>query len=484
MKKITMILIAFVLVTFTQCKPEPEGNNNGSNNDDNINKVKISCTIPINKGNRSDFTGLFEDGVINWSDGRECVYLAIPGDDPKIVELEAYCDGYKPEIEFIAYADENLLTAGESYDLWYFGHSQQLDSAYVSLVNGNKIEGSIAKQTGRLEDLGYSHIASTSVTAVIENGEVKLPLIGTLKNRMAIALLDLENLTTGLFGSAVNTDYTLEYNAETGRYEFNVIEDENASIEAEPAEGISYIAFLPNDNNKVELRCRKNIGCEYVFYNGINENKVYHRTEQNGGITSLKWQNAHVIYEYIDGHECVDLGLPSGLKWATYNVGANSPEEYGDYYAWGETTTKERYDPDNCQTYDLSISKLQSKGYIDETGNLTSPHDAATANWGGNWRMPTYDEIKELKDNCTLTKTTENGVNGYKVTGTNANSIFLPSAGYRYGSKLEYAGSIGVYFSSTPKGTYDAHYLGVIDIGGTVYYNDRPRGQSIRPVTE
>ena len=318
MKKLTLFLIAFVMA-FTSCKPEPEGNENNGSNSGEANKVKVSCSIPINKGTRSDFTGLFEDGVINWSDGRECVYLAIPGDEPKVVELEGYCDGYKPEIEFIAYVDEHLLTAGESYDIWYFGHSQQLDSAYVSLVDGNKIEGSIAKQTGRLEDLGYSHIASTSVKAVMENGEVKLPLVGTLKNRMAIALLDLENLTTGLFGSAVNTDYTLEYNAETGRYEFNVIEDENASIETEPAEGISYIAFLPNDNNKVELKCRKYCDIKYVFYNGIKENKIYHRLDENENMTYLEWK---AMSPNVNGCEYVDLGLPSGLKWAKYNQGS------------------------------------------------------------------------------------------------------------------------------------------------------------------
>ena len=458
-----MILIAFVLVTFTQCKPEPEGNNNGSNNDDNINKVKISCTIPINKGNRSDFTGLFEDGVINWSDGRECVYLAIPGDDPKIVELEAYCDGYKPEIEFIAYADENLLTAGESYDLWYFGHSQQLDSAYVSLVNGNKIEGSIAKQTGRLEDLGYSHIASTSVKAVIENGEVKLPLIGTLKNRMAIALLDLE-VVTELYGSAVNTNYTLEYNAEIGKFEFNIIEDENASIETVPAEGISYIAFLPNENNKVELKY-KEYGhmTNYVFYNGIKENKIYYRLDKNENMTYIAWNGNAYSYQYVD------LGLPSGLKWATCNVGASFPHEIGDKYAWGEITTKDGYWESNSETYGISISVLKSKGYIDEASNLTLSHDAASVNWGGNWRMPTYDEMKELKNNCIWEKINSASFSGYKATGPNGNSIFFRDVDI---------------WSSTPYNNSYQAYVIRFSVSTTMDYLSRDSGKSIRPVIE
>ena len=155
MKKLTLLLMAFVMA-FTSCKPEPDGNDNSGNNGGEANKVKVSCTIPINKGTRSDFTGLFEDGIINWSDGRECVYLAIPGDEPKVVELEGYCDGYKPEIEFIAYVDENLLTAGESYDIWYFGHSQQLDEPYVSCYGKRRSEIAISRNFEKQN--GYSVI--------------------------------------------------------------------------------------------------------------------------------------------------------------------------------------------------------------------------------------------------------------------------------------------------------------------------------------
>lgn len=457
MKKITMILMAFVMMTFTQCKPEPDN----TNTDTNTNKVRISCKIPINKGDRSDFTDLFEDGVINWSDGRECVYLAIPGDEPKVVELEGYCDGYKPEIEFIAYVDEHLLTAGESYDIWYFGHSQQLDSAYVSLVDGNKIEGSIAKQTGRLEDLGYSHIASTSVTAVIEDGEVKLPLVGTLKNRMAIALLDLENLTTGLFGSAVNTDYTLEYNAETGRYEFNVIEDENASIEAEPAEGISYIAFLPNDNNKVILECDKyGHHYKYVFYNSIKENKIYYRLDTNENMSSLTWDGTGCDYQYVD------LGLPSGLKWATCNVGASFPYEGGSRFAWGETETKDQYTQQNSLTYNKTMSDI--------SGNVE--YDAARANWESLWRIPTKDEMQELLNNCILETTYFNGVYGYKVVSKiNANSIFLPIVG---------GGNYMNYWSSTPSNRYTASVLSIGTGFCRIETESRYYGLCIRPVTD
>ena len=136
-----------------------------------------------------------------------------------------------------------------------------------------------------------------------------------------------------------------------------------------------------------------------------------------------------------NGHEWVDLGL--SVKWATCNVGASSPEDYGDYFAWGETETKETYESYNSLIRGFSISDLESQGYIDSEGNLTPLHDAATANWGGNWRMPTKEEIEELEEECSWKWTTLNGIKGYKITGLNDNCIFLPAQGdpsYYYGN--------------------------------------------------
>ena len=185
-----------------------------------------------------------------------------------------------------------------------------------------------------------------------------------------------------------------------------------------------------------------------------------------------------------NGYGYVDLGL--SVKWATYNVGATSPEEYGDYFAWGETTTKETYDYDNCPTYGLSTSELQSQGYIDGEGNLTSQYDAATANWGGTWRMPTYAELNELNTQCTWEWINTNDFKGYKVTGPNGNSIFLPAAGYRDGSSLYNAGSIGCYWSSAPyeSGSYYAYYLSFGSGSHGMRSDFRGSGRSVRPVLE
>ncbi|MBR6774562.1 MAG: hypothetical protein IKM23_02460 [Bacteroidales bacterium] len=190
----------------------------------------------------------------------------------------------------------------------------------------------------------------------------------------------------------------------------------------------------------------------------------------------------------IDGHEYVDLGLPSGLKWATCNVGAIKPEDYGDYFAWGETETKSEYTQDNSITYNLSMSELQSQGYIDGEGNLTPSHDAATAKWDGSWRMPTKDEIQELIDECSWKWTQINGVDGTKIIGPNGRCIFLPAAGYREGSSLIHADYDGCYWSSTPKDylyNYHAYYLYFYDGDYHVHdYLTRCYGHTVRPVTE
>ena len=181
-------------------------------------------------------------------------------------------------------------------------------------------------------------------------------------------------------------------------------------------------------------------------------------------------------------YESVDLGL--SVKWASCNVGADSPEECGDYFAWGETEPKTTYVYSNSVTYGLSVSGLRSRGIIGADGNLKSAYDAATANWGGKWRMPTLAEVKELVNDCTWRWTTRNGVYGREVTGSNGNSIFLPAAGYRRYASLNSVGSDGDYWSSTPyDGYYNAYYLELYSEDGWYYY-DRGFGFPVRPVTE
>lgn len=192
-------------------------------------------------------------------------------------------------------------------------------------------------------------------------------------------------------------------------------------------------------------------------------------------------------------HEYVDLGL--SVKWATCNVGATKPEEYGDYFAWGETQPKSNYDWSTykwCNGNNTTLTKYNtssSYGTVDNKTTLEAADDAARANWGGSWRMPTDAELTELREQCTWTWTTQNGVEGYKVVSkTNGNSIFLPARHVDIGDCLDCIDVLGNYWSSSlymgsPNCAYELYF----DPRGGVMLdpvNLRYYGQSVRPVCQ
>ena len=198
-----------------------------------------------------------------------------------------------------------------------------------------------------------------------------------------------------------------------------------------------------------------------------------------------------------DAHEYVDLGLPSGTLWATCNIGAEKPSDYGDYFAWGETigynggkTTYNWSSYKLCKGSNSTMKKYctsSSYGTVDNKTELEPADDAATVNWGSNWQMPSFDQLKELINSSytTTTWTTMNGVYGRKITSkSNLKSIFLPAAGYRDDTSLSSAGSYGYYWSrslSTSNSTYGCYlffYSSNISTGN--YY--RYYGRSVRPV--
>lgn len=180
----------------------------------------------------------------------------------------------------------------------------------------------------------------------------------------------------------------------------------------------------------------------------------------------------------INGYEYVDLGL--SVKWAACNLGADSPEDYGNYYAWGETETKSSYTTANSVTYGVSMSDI--------SGNAT--YDAATANWGSSWRLPTNTEKRELVNKCTWEWTTQNGVNGYLITGPNEHTIFLPAAGNKTNSSSLAYGSAGRYWTSTPSSsTTDNTYAYGFNFGSSLLPTDydnlfRNYGLTIRAVSD
>jgi hypothetical protein len=180
------------------------------------------------------------------------------------------------------------------------------------------------------------------------------------------------------------------------------------------------------------------------------------------------------------GWEVVDLGLPSGTLWSNVNVGSAWPEDYGKYYAWGEVSEKDTYTRDNYQYYDNgSYMTIGSNGNIASTN-----YDVAYLTMGNAWRMPTVDELRELNNNCTWTWVLVNGIKGYRVTGPNGNSIFLPATGFRIDDELLCPG-LGIYWSGSlhtdfPERGWSFHFEGEnCHVCGTY---ERNRGQVVRAV--
>ena len=211
------------------------------------------------------------------------------------------------------------------------------------------------------------------------------------------------------------------------------------------------------------------------------------------------------------GLQAIDLGL--SVKWANCNVGAKSMEEFGDLYAWGETSTKSSYDKTNYQYYHKGYKDKDGitidSAYYDRIGNETSidygnkqyssydisktEYDVAYVKWGGKWRMPTYKELKELKDSCTWKWASVNDIYGYKVTSKNGNYIFLPAAGAGLKDGRDYMNKDGNYTSSTLvdqqhlSGNSDSKEWGFFGIDfskNEIYYGTHGRcwGYSVRPV--
>ena len=190
-----------------------------------------------------------------------------------------------------------------------------------------------------------------------------------------------------------------------------------------------------------------------------------------------------------------------GPYWAETNIGAEKPEDYGYYFWWGDTVGYKRmngtwvasdgslrfaFDMENTPTLGKSIDELKRDGWITKDGVLAPEHDAAHVHWGGDWRMPTDLELKDLLEKCDWIWTTKNGVNGYVVRGKGnyaSASIFLPCAGLCVGTSLDYAGSLGYYWSSVPTSyDYPSWSLFFFSSNHDTLYYDRYFGFSVRPV--
>lgn len=249
-----------------------------------------------------------------------------------------------------------------------------------------------------------------------------------------------------------------------------------------------------------------------VIWSSSNTNVA--TVDQTGKVTALSIGTCDITCSAVDGsgvkaecqvtvtsgttpdpgnHEWVDLGLPSGTLWATCNVGASSPEEYGDYFAWGETSPKSEYNWStyiwcegtiNTMTKYCQQSGYGYNGFTDTLTELLPEDDAATANWGSSWQMPSLEQIQELLDNCTHGWTTQGGVGGILVTGSNGNTLFLPAAGCRLGTSLSNAGNLGYYWSRSLNTSYSYYAYNLMFNSSSIRwdYYSRYVGFTVRAV--
>lgn len=240
--------------------------------------------------------------------------------------------------------------------------------------------------------------------------------------------------------------------------------------------------------NQVDSIVYSHISTDGVFHDEVVTQLIYTKDSISKmpllEVDSIGFVKKEGFYTSCPDHNhphMIDLGLPSGTLWACCNVGASAPEEYGNYYAWGETWPKSVYDSDTYQFYNSNT------GYVNIGSDIAgTSYDAATANWGAPWRMPSVEQIDELLKNTTSTWTTENGVYGRKFTGSNGGTLFFPAAGGRWSSGLSRAGSDGYYWSSTLSEDYShshwAYYL-YFHSGSAIWIDViRYSGQSVRPV--
>ena len=326
----------------------------------------------------------------------------------------------------------------------------------VSSANRSKkyIEGIFNLSNKSLESVEYVGLTSTSGSTV--KGNVEDIFVN----------FTFEGVRTDddkLINSQYTDEWTYIYSNSSWQINSEFDKSENSEIRTQRSSAVIMLV----------LDCSSSLGSQ--FSTAQSNAKSFINTLYKAVISSPDSEDSNPN-PTINGHEYVYLGLPSGLRWATCNVGASSPTGYGDYYAWGEIKPKPTYTADNNVTY-------RNGDIGDFSGNST--YDAARANWGGSWRMPTKLEFQELVDNCKWIWTTENDIKGYKVTGPNGQFIFLPAAGYVIGPSLFNENSDGSYWSSAPEDLQNAYGLSFGSSGThRVSWFNRYYGRSIRPVSD
>ena len=470
---------------FTQCKKEESVSSAGKT---------VSMTVTAGPGSKTDIT---DAGAITWSDGDK-LYV---GCDGKYVGcLTLVGDGGSATGVFSGNVTlpTDTKDGEKSFGFFYLGSETP-----TGLAEGaTSVEVKFDSQTGLREDLGSCHVGYGSATGTVV-GDAVTDINVMLVSKVALAHFsftkDAADYTDALTLSGDNIYSTMTVKFNSTEFDCEGTKGEISLTNTTSSE--KYVMLVPTSETTGEQALTfagENVSGSYTLANGIEANKFYGLT----GAIAVTLEAAGPTHEYVD------LGLPSGLLWATCNLGADSPEKYGDYYQWGGVTSVTSTDInvgwDGCPftngTYSSSNKKVFTKyvptekteywagsGDPDNKLVLDPEDDAAHENWGGDWRMPTSAEWDELYNNTDCTWTTENGVYGCKFASKKdaAKYIFLPFAGFRYGMSVYAAGSYGVYWLSSLNSSDPSYACNMYFDSSHVYPqpNDyRCTGFSVRPV--
>ena len=408
MKRICIIITALALALgFAQCKKSTD-------TDPTTEGVKI--TLSVDDGSKVDVNP--GTGTVTFQDG-DVIYVGSGGN---------YV-GSLTRTSGVFTGDITDPVEGEPLYFYFLGN-------VTPTIDGNLFTVSIANQTSSLPVISCG-TSTKNYSSTITSYSSKL------KNKCALVKF---NVTTSSSSATCINGFNNKLSIDFSTNTMTPSKEGMGGIVLASGNGEKRAILLPQD--AIEAGSAYSVGYPYSDYTGtrgavpsINENDYL-----SSGITVT-----------VTTSNYVDLGLPSGTLWATFNVGAHVPEEYGNYYAWGETQTKSEYywstykycvgDGDNLTKYCCNPD-VGYNGFTDNLTVLLPSDDAATANWGSNWRMATREEWDELLNRTSRTWTTLNGVIGLLLTASNGNSIFLPAAG-SYDDKPQMVGQYCGYWSSS-----------------------------------
>ena len=475
MKKVLLFITMAASLLFTQCKKEDSVPSAGR---------PVEMTVTVGPGSKTDIAST---GGITWSTGDK-LYV---GDGSKYIGYLTLADGvgtrtgtFTGSVE-LTDADEGKELAFHFYYLGSVDHTsltKGAESVEVDFSSQNIIEGT----DGKLTNASKQHVCYGRANGTVIGGAVT-DINVMLVSKVAIAHFNFKRGNADykgalkLSGTNICNKMTVNFNSEV--FACTGTKGEISLTNTTSSE--KYVMLVPTaetTGSQTLTFAGEYVSGEAILENGIKPNKFY---GLNGAIAVML------------GAEYVDMGLPSGLLWATYNVGASKPADYGDYYAWGETTTKSDYIGSTYKWYNVSSITLlikynnsSSYGTIDNKTVLDLEDDAARANWGGAWRMPTSVEWQELYDNTTSAWTDNydnTGVAGRVFTSKKDTSktLFFPAAGYRKSTDVHIAGSYGYYWSSSLYSEYPFyayHMLFDSDDVNQQNVNIRHLGYTVRPV--